>query len=82
MRRQRDLILAASFALSLGCNWAAAASPQTSAEYRGMSQTRHLGSRHRAHGYADRRYVPSYLDRPVYYAPAPFLLFAPFLGYD
>ena len=80
--RRRDLILAASFALSLGCNWAVAASPQASGEHPGLSQARHFGSRHHGHGHPDRHYVPSYLDRPVYYAPAPVFVFPSFLGYD
>jgi hypothetical protein len=79
--RQRDLVLAVTFALSLGCDRAVAASPRSSAEHPKLLQTRHLGPRHHPHGYADRRYGPVYLDRPIDYAPAPFFLFPPYLAY-
>ena len=47
------------------------------------SMTRSAGARHHRHHvqFADRPACPEYIDRPCYYAPAPFFPLPPIYGY-
>jgi len=68
------------FALMIGgsINPAAAAPLQAALQEPQETKATDIGSRHRTrhhHRYAYRSYDPYYYDRPVYYAPAPFVPF-------